>query len=133
MDISASRHNALTYLVGMLRLASASKMGMLRLASASKIGADMDMLSIRCHGAERVRLPGFSDLANIFIGSSAGPTSFTGAASSAPSTSMAARVKSGMLMLNSAGTTNLVGMLRLASASKIGADMDMLSVRIRAR
>jgi hypothetical protein len=67
MDISASRHNALTYLVGMLRLASASKMGMLRLASASKIGADMDMFSIRCRWAECVRLPGFSDLANILL------------------------------------------------------------------
>jgi hypothetical protein len=125
MDISASRHNALTYLEGMLRLASASKMGMLRLASASKIGADMEMLPIRCRRAERVRLPGFSDLANIFTGSSTGP-------SSAPSSSIAAGVESGMLMLNSAGTTNLVGMLRLASASKIGLDMDMLSVRIRA-
>jgi hypothetical protein len=61
-----------------------------------------------------------------------GPTYFTAAASSVPSSSIASEIESGMLMLNSAGKMNLVGMLRLAPALKIGADMDMLPVRIRA-
>ena len=107
------------------------------------------MLSIRLRRAESVRLSLFFALANI-LGSSSSEgassraagrdSSFSalaaiilGASLSTVVSSRAAGIASGMLKLNSAGTMNLVGMLMLASASKIGADMDMLPVRIRAR